>query len=113
MPYLKPTGCRMPTTEIAGRVYEVVTHYRRRPVPVLTQPTEEEREQGKRPEPVMVWKRTGTRGQRVQVAKTESKLIQVRSQLVSPERQERKKLRREHGLSSRQARMVRKGLRYV
>jgi hypothetical protein len=101
----------MPTTEIAGRTYEVVQHYRRRPVAVLTEPTDEEREQGKQPEPVMVWKRTGTRGQRVQVAKTESKLIQVGTQLVSPERQERKK--RLQGLSGRQRRMVRKGLRTV
>jgi hypothetical protein len=96
----------MPTTEIAGRTYDVVTHIRRRSVPVLTEPGD-----GKPAEPVMVWKRTGTRGQSVQVPKTESKLVTVGTQLVSPERQERKK--RLQGLSGRQKRMVRKGQRYV
>jgi hypothetical protein len=81
----------MPTTVIAGREYNVITHQRTRSVPVIG-------EDGK---PKLTWKRTGTRGQRKQVVQKAGKLMFAGIQLERLDKKDRT-------ISGRQRRMARK-----
>lgn len=91
----------MPTTLIAGREYNVIEHHRRRPVPVMTKPTEEEIAAGVKPTAVTYRKRHGSKGDVVERIKTESKLVFAGYQLERVEKKDRK-------VSGRQRRKARK-----